>query len=245
MAAKSITRRWLLNSFSVILVILILAVVAASLSLKSYYYNSVRQAIDSRMRVVSNLIVKYTDGNPTQLDQEIQQYLENFEDRNLMELMALDSQGHPLITSSGFKLDEDLYMPDYEDAKQSENVIGYYIGNLYQGENAMAVTLMNSVAGSEYGAVRYVVSLTEVDSQIVMLILLLTLVGMAVIFFVALSSSYFIRSIVIPMGEIGKNAKKSPQEISTCALKKILRMKSGIWWIPSTIWRRSLALARK
>lgn len=119
MAVKSITRRWLLNSFSIILVILIVAVVAASLSLRSYYYNSVRQAIDSRVRVVSNLVLKYSDGKPSQLDEEIQEYVENFADRNLMELIALDRQGQPLLTSSGFQLDEDLYMPDYGDAKVS------------------------------------------------------------------------------------------------------------------------------
>lgn len=78
MAVKSITRRWLLNSFSIILVILIVAVVAASLSLRSYYYNSVRQAIDSRVRVVSNLVLKYSDGDSSQLDSEIQKYVENF-----------------------------------------------------------------------------------------------------------------------------------------------------------------------
>lgn len=208
MAVKSITRRWLLNSFSIILVILIVAVVAASLSLRSYYYNSVRQAIDSRVRVVSNLVLKYSDGKPSQLDEEIQEYVENFADRNLMELIALDRQGQPLLTSSGFQLDEDLYMPDYGDAKVSESGEGQYIGPLYQGENAMAVTMMIPVENCQYGAVRYVVSLTEVDSQIVMFILLLTLAGMAVIFFVALSSSYFIRSIVIPVGEIGRSAKK-------------------------------------
>ena len=142
MAVKSITRRWLLNSFSIILVILIVAVVAASLSLRSYYYNSVRQAIDSRVRVVSNLVLKYSDGKPSQLDEEIQEYVENFADRNLMELIALDRQGQPLLTSSGFQLDEDLYMPDYGDAKVSESGEGQYIGPLYQGENAMAVTMM-------------------------------------------------------------------------------------------------------
>ena len=99
-------------------------------------------------------------------------------------------------------------MPDYGDAKVSESGEGQYIGPLYQGENAMAVTMMIPVENCQYGAVRYVVSLTEVDSQIVMFILLLTLAGMAVIFFVALSSSYFIRSIVIPVGEIGRSAKK-------------------------------------
>lgn len=86
MAFKSITRRWLFNSFSVILVILIVVIVSASVSLRNYYYNSVRQAIDSRVRVVSNMLLRYDSGSAEQLGKEIQQLVENFEERNLMEL---------------------------------------------------------------------------------------------------------------------------------------------------------------
>ena len=114
MAFKSITRRWLFNSFSVILVILIVVIVSTSVSLRNYYYNSVRQAIDSRVRVVSNLLLRYDDGTAEQLGREIQQLVENFADRNLMELTALDQNGQPVLTSSGFELDGGITMPDYE-----------------------------------------------------------------------------------------------------------------------------------
>ena len=208
MAFKSITRRWLFNSFSVILVILIVVIVSTSVSLRNYYYNSVRQAIDSRVRVVSNLLLRYDDGTAEQLGREIQQLVENFADRNLMELTALDQNGQPVLTSSGFELDGGITMPDYEQAKTTASGEGEYVGMLYQNEKVMAVTLLLHVEGCEYGAVRYVVSLADIDGQIVMLILLLTLIGMAVIFFVVLSSSYFIKSIVIPVGDISRTARK-------------------------------------
>lgn len=120
----------------------------------------------------------------------------------------MDRQGQPHSYLQWFSVRRGLVHAGYENAKDSDSGEGQYIGPLYQAENAMAVTMTIPVENCQYGAVRYVVSLTEVDSQIVMFILLLTLAGMAVIFFVALSSSYFIRSIVIPVGEIGRSAKK-------------------------------------
>ena len=208
MKARSITQRWLFNSFSVILLILIAVIVGVSLALRSYYYSSVRHAIDSRLRVVTNLLLKYDESNASGLDREIRELVENFSDRNLMELMALDAEGRPVLTSSGFELSDSLSVPDYQLALASDDSTGVYTGPLYQEEKVMAVTLLFDSYGGEFGAVRYVVSMTEIDSQLVMLILLMTLVGMGVIFFVVMSSSYFIRSIVIPVGEIGKSARK-------------------------------------
>ena len=42
---KRITRRWLLNSFGVIVVILAALVVAGSFAVREYYYNAVTQAM--------------------------------------------------------------------------------------------------------------------------------------------------------------------------------------------------------
>lgn len=48
MAVKKITKRWIFNSFGIILVLVIAIVIGVSLSVKSYYYNGVRQYILSR-----------------------------------------------------------------------------------------------------------------------------------------------------------------------------------------------------
>ena len=55
---------------------------------------------------------------------------------------------------------------------------------------------------------RFAVSLDLVDQQIILFILILTLVCVAIIFFVIFSGSYFINSIVNPVGEVGVTARK-------------------------------------
>ena len=58
---------------------------------------------------------------------------------------------------------------------------------------------------------RYVVSLESADRKIFMSVSLLLLVGCMVIFFVVLSNTYFIRSIVKPLGKISAVARRIAQ----------------------------------
>ena len=55
---------------------------------------------------------------------------------------------------------------------------------------------------------RFAVSLELVDRQIILFILVITLVCIAIIFFVIFSGSYFIGSIVNPVGEVSVTARK-------------------------------------
>ena len=73
----------------------------------------------------------------------------------------------------------------------------------------MAVSLLvESGQGQVLGAVRCLVSLQMVNRQILVLVLMMLLFGAAVVFFVMLSSSYFVSSIVNPVTEIGRAARR-------------------------------------
>ena len=65
MAVKKITKRWIFNSFGIILVLVIAIVIGVSLSVKSYYYNGVRQYILSRADSVSAKLVEYSQDSST------------------------------------------------------------------------------------------------------------------------------------------------------------------------------------
>ena len=59
MAKRKITKRWLLNSFGIILLILIAIEILSAYGLKSYYYSGVRQTVVSRADLVDGLLKKY------------------------------------------------------------------------------------------------------------------------------------------------------------------------------------------
>ena len=54
---SSITKRWLLNSFGIIVVIMVAMVIVVSAAMHSFYYNSASQYIRTRAAAVSARLV--------------------------------------------------------------------------------------------------------------------------------------------------------------------------------------------
>ena len=57
---KKITKRWLINSFGVMLIIVVAMVVAISISVRSYYYNGARQFLLSRSDAVASMLDNFS-----------------------------------------------------------------------------------------------------------------------------------------------------------------------------------------
>lgn len=207
MAVKKITRRWLFNSFGIILVIVIIMVVAVAFSVKNYYYSGVRQYIMTRADSVSERLTSYSQNAGADFMSQVWRMVEQFEFRDRMELIAVQNESTIIITSSGFKPEGDIDMPDYRLAVQSTDGVGEYVGML-DGQKVMAITCMISrLSGEELSAMRYVVSLERVDEQILISIGIAVLMALAVICFVIFSSSYFVNSIIRPLGEMNNTTK--------------------------------------
>ncbi|MBC8545722.1 HAMP domain-containing histidine kinase [Clostridiaceae bacterium NSJ-31] len=226
MAMKRITKRWLFNSFGVILIILLAIELIGAAGIRGYYYNSVRSAINSRASVMASSLLRYSEDSSVDYQAQVRNLVENFEDKDKMELMAVDGSGNVLLTSSGFKPTGQVEMPDHALAFEKQKTaaagsysFGEYVGKL-DSEKVMAITMVSPVQDSEIAALRFVVSLTRVDRQVRTLILAVTLVLVAILCFVGFSSSYFINSIVIPVGEIGVTAKKIAQGDFDARLEK-------------------------
>jgi signal transduction histidine kinase len=135
------------------------------------------------------------------------EFVENFEDKEKMEVQIIDSSGNVLVSSTGFAVTAGT-MPDYETALKSD-ASAVWNGKNSSGENIMAMTVLLKSGDNTYlGSLRYVVSLTVVDRQILILISLMLLFGVAIIFFVMLSSSYFVSTIINPITEIGRAARR-------------------------------------
>lgn len=206
--AKGITRRWLVNSLGLVLVVVVALEIGLAFFIKTFYYNSARQTIDSRTTVMKNYIVKSADNVTDSNSAYIRNLVETFTDKDIIELMAIDKHGNVQFSSSGFQPASNVPMPDYEKAKASKDREGEYIGKL-SGEKIIAVTIIippESATG--FSALRFVSSLEDVDRQIMSLILIFIACGVSAILLVIFTSSYFIRSIVVPVREVGKAASK-------------------------------------
>ena len=204
---RGITKRWVFNTFGVILIILFVLVIAFAILVQGFYYNGIFQVLYGRSTELVNIFSDTADFKETARD-----YIENFPDKELMELMAIDDKGNVFITTTGFTPDNDQKMPDYESALKSDDYYADWHGSLSSGENVMALTnVIVDNNGNNVGAIRYVVSLEQADRKIFIAISAVCLIGLVILFFIFVSSTYFLRSIVRPVREISSTAKKIAQ----------------------------------
>lgn len=203
----SIVYKWLFNNLViVILSLFVIAVIALSL-VQSYFYVSTQQYLTGKLTTITSVLSKYSTDTTKNFSSEVRNMVETFSDKDKMELMAIDSKGKVVITSSGFSPDDSVVMHDYDDALESKS-FGYWRGKSENNEKIMAVSYPVSSKNSDYSAMRVVVSLSEVDNTLYA-ITLFTIAGCAaIILIIIFSGRYFVGTIVHPVRKVNDATKK-------------------------------------
>ena len=197
MIKNSIVKRWAFSVLAGIIIVIIAIGVAIGFILKEQYYNSVEMTLNSRANamVLSNFnsASAISDENFIKVSKN---FVDNFSDKNIMEVWVIDKNGNVVVSSTGFSVKGESY-PDYDYAKASDNHKGFWTGEMQSGEKVMAMTyvLPQSESGVN-GAVRYIISLEDVDKQIVFIWIVISMLLVVFILFVVTSGAFFINSII-------------------------------------------------
>lgn len=205
--SSSITKRWLFNSFGIIVVIMVAMVIGVSAAMHSFYYNSTSQYIRTRAAAISTQLEAAADAG-SDFNSRLYQLVQDFEYKDRIELMALDAEGQVFLTSSGF-MPQDTTMPDLAMARENGES-GSFTGR-WEGQKIMAVTVLSSLSGEDLLGLRYVVSMQAIDRQLTLITVFAALVALAILLFVLYTSSYFMNSIIVPVGEVSRTARQIAQ----------------------------------
>lgn len=206
---NSLTRRWFRNAFCLIVLFLLVLQVLFTGMLRYYYYESVENALESRAALYRRTMELSAGTETAPWEMRSRKLIAYFTDKDKMELQVLDHAGQVLLSSSGFVPSTEKTLPDYQQAVLSPDGCGVWQGRTRAGEPVMALTVIETdEAGVPIGALRYVSSLLSVNRQVFLLSVLLFGFILLIIFFVLLSGSYFIRSIVVPVLDIGYTARR-------------------------------------
>jgi len=202
-----LTKRWFINIIGPIFVILIIVFIAGSFFIKTFYYNSVENILNSGS---SSSAVNYFASNldsGTSLESSAAQFIDSYSYKDKTTVWILNYEGSVIASSDGF-IRKNEHMPDYEAAVSNERETGRYVGKINNNEKIMAVTRMiQNFKGTNVGAVRVMTSLDKIDSQIATLIILIFIALLFVFAIILLSNVYFIRSIIFPIREITNTTK--------------------------------------
>ena len=206
---SSITKRWVVNTLCVIVVVLIGVTLVSLLLFREQYYGAVRATLDARATGLVRSYFSFSSGTPSDetFNMRANEYVENFNDKTLMEVWVISSDGSVVVSSSGFSVAGEPF-PDYEEALVSENGKAFWTGYTSSGEHVMALSFMLVPQNGENGAVRYIISLADIDAQLRTLAVLLFVLCGVILILVSVSGLYFVRSIVQPVKRITETAQR-------------------------------------
>lgn len=210
---KGIRKRWMANSISAVLLIVLLAVTAFSVAMASYYYNYIHNGLESRASMTARAYGDFKTENDYY--QSAKQYAERMRTdddvSDRIELQFIDSNGAVRFSTSG--LTPSFSQPGTSDIAQVFQADppeqGEFVGaDPNTGERIMAISYPLTVDGRTVAAIRVVTSLRLVDRQIILVVGLTMLIGVAILAMVYFSNLYFVRSIVEPVADITETAKR-------------------------------------
>ena len=209
LSPHGLTRRWLWNGLGIFTAVLVIFEVAFFFAVRAYMYGAVENALQVRASAQRALLERYSLTASFDLEQNAGELVENFTDKESVELQVVNTAARVVVSSGGFSTEELDSPADYAAALRDPDGVGVWRGRSGSGEPVMALSTLTLLPdGRVAGALRYVVSLELVNRQIAYAVLIAVLVGIVILFFVILSSSYFINSIVTPVTKLSVAARR-------------------------------------
>ncbi len=201
---KSVAWRWALNVLLIMFLIIVAVEIILCVFIRSYYYSQTKAVAEE---YASSFITPLSNSLPENYEATARDYCEEFLYKDKLEIQVLDTSGKLLISTTGFS-QEPSAMPDFQNAVEGV-ADGYYSGKSSVGEPILCRTVLLYSGDDEvFGAVRWVVSLQAVNKRIFWTCLFAVVIGAAVLSILFITGMYFIRSIVRPIRDVSKVARK-------------------------------------
>jgi len=201
---RGIRKRWLLNSVSVVLLILALTLGTFAAALWNYYYSG---TVNDLMGKASSAASSFRNYTRTQYWAAAQQTVNNYEEKSQLELQFLDASGAVVYSGNDLTAGTAPGTPDIQNAL-ADQMTSYWVGrDSTTGERIAAVSSPVVYQGLTVGLIRYVTSLSGIDRQFIFSMAIITVIGLAILAMVYFSNLYFVRSIVEPLASITETAR--------------------------------------
>ena len=207
---SGITRRWLRGSLMMTVLLLMLVEGMFLYTYTRSSYNSVQQTMYRRFSSISGQLKMYTGDTAQKASFSrsvaLRRMVEQFADKDKYEFMLLDSYGSVIASSSGTDAEGILSSADFEQAQETADGMGVAIYRTDSNEMVMAVCCLVPYAAEDVAAMRLVTSLTLVQKQLKSVFLISIVIVIAILGFTVASGLYFVRSIVVPLGQVERTA---------------------------------------
>ena len=206
---KGLKGRWLRNTLSIVLAIVLLCVTALSVTVAAYYYSNMEAGLRSKARTSTLFFETYVGQSYHEYYQSCAKFTQTFDAKDVMEIQFIDTN-YRIVSSSYSPLSSEVEVTeDISEAMETREISTFTGKNPATGERIMAVSSPLIYSNGEViGVLRYVTSLKLVDHQILIFTLVISLVGIILLLIVYGSGRYYLKSILEPVSEITATAKR-------------------------------------
>ncbi len=202
-------RRWLTNTFLVVVPLAIVCVLLVTASFSAYYYSGMESDLRYRAKTTKDFFEDSINLDYTQFYKSCVDFTESFEDRNHIELQFINAQGRLVASSYGPWAGRAPETADISEAMTKRELTTFLGEDQHTGERIMAVsTPLIYSSGEVIGVLRFVTSTRVMDMQITYIVLITVFFCLIFLLVLVLTSNYYIRSILDPIADITETAKR-------------------------------------
>lgn len=202
-------KRWLTNTVGVIFALGIVCVAAVTVSYAVYYYSNMQADMKNRAQASTSFFSGNYDRNFSDYYEACITYARTYEDRDIIELQFIDKSGELVATSYGRWVDDAPQTPEIAQAMSTRGCVSFVGVDPISDEHIISICSPLIFSNGEVvGVFRFVTSTRLIDRQILYIAFISLLALFAVLGIVLLSSGYFMRSIMLPVAEITRKAKR-------------------------------------
>ena len=206
--AIGLRRRWIVSSILPVITILVLIAALVSIALGSNYYANARSALEAKATAGTDYFNTYAMTSYDEYFRSATLYANSFEDSASIELQFLDRNGHVEVSTRSLMTGSKPGTKDIIDALSSGRVSSFRGVDPATGEKIIAASGLLKFNGRVVGVMRFVTATRNLDSQVLLTVLIILAIMAAVIFVIVISSLLLINNVVAPVSAVSEAAKQ-------------------------------------
>ena len=206
--AIGLRRRWIVSSILPVITIMVLIAALVSIALGSNYYANARSALEAKATAGTDYFNTYAMTSYDEYFRSATLYANSFEDSASIELQFLDRNGHVEVSTRSLMTGSKPGTKDIIDALTSGRVSSFRGVDPATGEKIIAASGLLKFNGRVVGVMRFVTATRNLDSQVLLTVLIILAIMAAVIFVIVISSLLLINNVVAPVSAVSEAAKQ-------------------------------------
>ena len=205
---SGLLRRWMTSSLLPVITILVLISALVSIGLGSAYYSNARSALEAKAAAGAEYFNTYAMTSYEEYYHSATLYANSFEDSDRVELQFLNNKGAVDVSTRSMMIGSAPGTQDVYDALSSGEISSYLGRDRQTGERIIAVSGLLKFQGEVVGIIRFVTSAHNLDSQVLLTVMIILAIMLAVSFVVVISSLLLINNVVAPVSAVSEAAKQ-------------------------------------